>query len=106
MITSQGKPYHPDTLNPEKQRKKSDRSDSDSENDSEDDDEDSSSSEIVEEDKQHKYKLQLLQIKKNSATVISGENCADRAVEYHFFKRQSTFFGLSAILACHYQSLS
>ncbi|PLW53265.1 hypothetical protein PCANC_07468 [Puccinia coronata f. sp. avenae] len=87
-----GKPYHPDTLNPEKQRKKSDRSDSDSENDSEDDNEDSSSSEIVEEDKQHKYKLQLLQIKKNSATVISGENCADRAVEYHFFKHWK--FGL------------
>ncbi|KNZ58549.1 hypothetical protein VP01_190g2, partial [Puccinia sorghi] len=89
LTVSLGKPYSPSTLNPEQQEKKSDDSDSNSDvncGEDDDDDESSDSGPPIEQDKQHKFKLQLIKITPKYTTVISGENCAERALEYHYFK--------------------
>jgi len=87
-----GKAYSPITLNPVKEKKEADDSGSDSganndDDDDDDDDDDGGSSDSgppVEQDKQHKFKLELIKVTAKCTTVISGQNCAERALEYHF----------------------
>jgi len=90
-----GKAYSPITLNPVKEKKEADDSGSDSgannndDDDDDDDDDDGGSSDSgppVEQDKQHKFKLELIKVTAKCTTVISGQNCAERALEYHYFK--------------------
>ncbi|KAI9615553.1 hypothetical protein H4Q26_011494 [Puccinia striiformis f. sp. tritici PST-130] len=77
ILKLSGKPYSTYNLKPHN------TSSSDSDDDSDDD-----SSSSKDEGKQHTFKLdsKLIQVSKNCTRVISGEDCAKRAMEYHFFK--------------------
>ncbi|OAV95455.1 hypothetical protein PTTG_04634 [Puccinia triticina 1-1 BBBD Race 1] len=89
VIQLQGKPYSPDTLKPLKPKQISRDSSSDGESEEEEGTDESSEIEDGEDEgKQHKFKLNpdLMQITPECSTLASGEDCAKRSKEYHFFK--------------------
>ncbi|KAA1105056.1 hypothetical protein PGTUg99_014776 [Puccinia graminis f. sp. tritici] len=84
-----GIPYNPYNLNPIKPKRSSESGSETGNEDEDEEDDDEWDSEIEEDEgKQHKFKLDpdLMHITKKSARLISGEDCAKRAMEYHFFK--------------------